>query len=88
LAKHVGKPLTLVQADLSDLVRGDLEITPLLLNALYDGIVIYDELGVLRGLQSMVAELVKKAGLERYRTPDGKYGWKRSDGKPIGVAEV
>ena len=88
LAKHVGKPLTLIVVDLTDLLRDDLEITPLLLNALYDGITVYDEFGVLEKLKSKVTELVKKAGLVRYKTPDGKYGWKRSDGKPIEAVEV
>lgn len=88
LARRVGRPLTLVDVDLADFLRGVLEVTPLLLNALYDGIVVYDELGVLRRLKMKAVELVEKAGLVRYRTPDGKYGWKRADGKPIGVVEV
>lgn len=88
LARHVGRPLTLILADLADLIKEDLEITPLLLNSLYDGIVIYDESGVLQRLKTKVDMLVKKANLVRYRTPDGKYGWKRVDGKPIEAVEV
>lgn len=88
LAKHVGKPLTLVDVDLDEVSRGDLEVTPLLLNTLYDGIVVYDEFGVLGSLKRKVVELVEKARLVRYRTPDGKYGWKRADGKPLEAVEV
>lgn len=88
LAEHVRRPLTLVDVDLNEVAKEDLEVTPLLLNALYDGIVIYDELGVLGELKSRVYELVEKAGMVRYRTPDGKYGWRRVDDKPLEVVEV
>jgi predicted nucleotidyltransferase len=88
LARHVEKPLTLILADLADLIKEDLEITPLLLNSLYDGIVICDEGGVLQRLKTKVDMLVKKSNLVRYRTPDGKYGWKRVDDKPIEAVEV
>ncbi len=88
LARHVGRPLTLVDVNLADLSREDLEVTPLLLNALYDGIIVYDESGILKKLKSKIYELVKRAGLVRYKTPDGKYGWKRFDDKPIEVMEV
>jgi len=45
ISEHVGKPLTLIGLSLEELLRDDLEVTPLLLNALYDGIIIYDETG-------------------------------------------
>jgi len=32
--------------------------------------------------------MIRKYKLERYRTPDGKYGWARSDGRPIAEVEV
>lgn len=88
IAGHVGLPLTLIDADLRELTRRDLVVTPLLLNALYDGVIVYDESGILAELKSKVKELVKKAGLVRYRTQDGKYGWKRRDNKPLEVVEV
>lgn len=88
LTKHVGLPLTLIDVDLNDLTRDDLVVTPLLMNALYDGIVVYDDSGVLAELKSKVGELIRKAGLIRYRTRDGKYGWKRRDDKPLRVVEV
>jgi len=88
ISEHVGKPLTLIDLSLEELLRDDLEVTPLLLNALYDGIIIYDETGILEKLKGKVLELISKAQLVRYKTPDGKYGWKRVDGKPLEVVEV
>ena len=88
LAKHVGRPLTLIDVDLADISRDDLEVTPLLLNALYDGIIVYDRFGVLERLKLKTIELIRKANLMRYRTPDGKYGWKRANGKPIEAVEA
>ncbi len=88
IAGCVGLPVTLVDARLEDLAREDLEVTPLLLNILYDGVIVYDETGVLARLKSMALELVRRAGLVRYRTPDGKYGWKRLDDKPLEEVEV
>lgn len=88
LAVHLKKPVTLIDVDLTDISREDLEVTPLLLNVLYDGIVIYDERGVLTELKRKVFEAVEKAGLIRYRTPDGKYGWKRADDRLLEAVEV
>ncbi|RLI21971.1 nucleotidyltransferase domain-containing protein [Candidatus Bathyarchaeota archaeon] len=88
LAKHVGRPLTLIDVDLADISRDDLEVTPLLLNALYDGVIVYDGFGVLERLKLKTIELIRKANLVRYRTPDGKYGWKRANGKPIEAVEA
>ena len=88
LAKHVGRPLTLIDVDLADISRDDLEVTPLLLNALYDGVIVYDRFSVLERLKLKTIELIRKANLVRYRTPDGKYGWKRANGKPIEAVEA
>jgi len=88
IADHVRKPLTLIDVDMKDIASKELMITPLLMNALYDGIIIYDEYKILAKLKSKVGELIRKAGLIRYRTPDGKYGWKRRDGKPLEAVEV
>jgi len=88
LAKHVGRPLTLIDVDLADISRDDLEVTPLLLNALYDGVIVYGRFGVLERLKLKTIELIRKANLMRYRTPDGKYGWKRANGKPIEAVEA
>jgi len=88
ISRRVGKPLTLVDIDVDELSREDLEVTPLLLNILYDGVIVYDELGILRRLKERVAKLVERAQLVRYRTPDGKYGWKRADDRPLEVVKI
>lgn len=88
IAKHAGRPITLIDVDLAELMRDDLEVTPLFLNAFYDGVIVYDESGVLRDLKSKVYKLIEKAGLVRYRTPDGKYGWKRVDNKRLEAVEI
>jgi len=88
LAEHVKKPVTLIDVELEEVSKRGLEATPLLINILYDGLIIYDELGILRRLKEDVFRLVEKARLVRYRTPDGKYGWKRADGKPLEVVEA
>jgi len=88
LAEHVKKPITLVDVGLEDVSRKDLEANPLLINTLYDGIIIYDETGILKRLKNDVLKLVKKAQLVRYKTPNGKYGWKRAKGKPLEAVET
>ncbi|RLE89482.1 MAG: nucleotidyltransferase domain-containing protein [Thermoprotei archaeon] len=88
LAEHIKKPVTLIDVELEEVSKKELEVTPLLLNILYDGQIIYDESGILRRLKDNAFKLVKKAQLVRYRTPNGKYGWKRADGKPLEVVET
>lgn len=88
VAEEVGRPVTLIDVGLEELGRECLEVTPLLLNTLYDGVVVFDRIGILEELKERVARLVEKAGLVRYKTPDGKYGWKRVDGKPLEVVEA
>ncbi|RLE91547.1 MAG: nucleotidyltransferase domain-containing protein [Thermoprotei archaeon] len=88
LAEQVKKPITLIDVELEEVSKKDLEVTPLLINILYDGLIIYDELGILRKLKDNVFKLVKKAQLVRYRTPNGKYGWKRANEKPLEVVET
>lgn len=88
IVDNIGLPITLVDIDLRELAREDLEVTPLLLNILYDGIIVYDETGILARLKSKIKELVSKAKLVRYKTPNGKYGWKRINGKPLEEVKV
>ena len=83
LSRCIGRALTLVDARAGELFSGEVVLTPLLLNILVDGVVVYDETGKLSELASKARELVKAAGLVRYRTPDGKYGWRRADGRPL-----
>ena len=88
LARRVMMPITLVDVELEEVSRSDLEVTPLLLNSLYDGLIIYDELGVLRRLKEGALRLIEKARLVRYRTPDGRYGWRRVDGRPLEAVDA
>lgn len=79
------RAVTLIDARADELFREELELTPLLLNILVDGIVIYDKTGRVSELSSKARQFVESLGLIKYRTPDGKYGWKRADGKPLMV---
>lgn len=45
-----------------------------------------DEDGSLREFKNSVLSFIKRAGLVRYRTTDGKYGWRREDDKPVVIA--
>jgi hypothetical protein len=83
VSRGVGRAVTLVDARADELFGRELELTPLLLNILVDGIVVYDRTGKLAELAAKARRLVEAEGLVRYRTPDGKYGWKRLDGKPL-----
>jgi predicted nucleotidyltransferase len=67
--------VTVIDVDEEKLFRNDLVITPLLLNIAWDSIVLYDPSGKLGELFKRIREAVKDK-LERYRTRDGKYGWK------------
>ena len=88
VAKYVKKPLTLVDLDVDEVVKEDFVLSPLLLNAIADGVIIYDEGGYLRDLLDKGRRLLEKAELIRYKTPDGKYGWMRRDGKPLTAVEL
>jgi predicted nucleotidyltransferase len=88
IAKQVKMPLTLVDIRLSELVSNDYELTPLMLNILYDGIIIWDKYGLLKDFVEKGRRLIEKMKLVRYKTQDGKYGWKRIDEKPIALCGI
>jgi predicted nucleotidyltransferase len=83
ISECVNKPITLVDVRVDELFKDEVELTPLLLNILADGVVIYDKTGRLGELKLRLREFIESVGLERYRTPDGRYGWRRRDGKPL-----
>ena len=83
VAERVKRAVTLVDARADELFKEELELTPLLLNILVDGVVVYDRTGRLEELAAKARRLVEEMGLVKYRTPNGKYGWKRRDGKPL-----
>ncbi len=88
LSREVKKPLTLIDVRVDELVEREYEVTPLMLNILYDAVIIYDPEGILKMLVKRCRTLIKKANLERYRLPNGKYGWRRIDGQPLALYEV
>ena len=83
IAECVRMPITLVDVRLDEIASEDFELTPLMLNILYDGVIVWDRDGLLRDFFERGRKLIEKANLIRYRTRDGKYGWMRADGKPI-----
>jgi predicted nucleotidyltransferase len=82
----VKRDVTVIDVDEDELFREDLKIDSLLLNIVWDSVILYDPTGRLRELFERVKGAVKDR-LERYRTRDGKYGWKPKSGK-LGVIEV
>ncbi len=88
LSEKVRKPLTLIDIRADEVLDKEHEVTPLMLNILYDAVIIYDSEGILKKLIDYCKLLINKACLERYRLPDGKYGWKRADGRPIALYSV
>jgi len=73
---------------LDELLRKDLVRTPRLINEVADAIVVWDRQGHLREFVEKGRKLIQKANLVRYKTPDGEYGWKRKNGKPIEPVEL
>lgn len=63
---------TVVERDISE-VR---DVDRLLIDLAADGIVLYDRDGVMVDLLSKIRTSIERAGLVRYKTEDGKYGWK------------
>jgi predicted nucleotidyltransferase len=82
----VKRDVTVIDVDEDELFREDLKIDSLLLNIIWDSVILYDPTGRLRELFERVKGAVKDK-LERYRTRDGKYGWKPKSGE-LGVIEV
>lgn len=72
--------ITVIDLDEEFIKDEDVEITPLMLNIAADAIILYDPEGRLASFIERVRRLIQVAGLERYRTKDGKYGWKPRDG--------
>ncbi len=87
IARYVKRPVTLVDIRLSELMEEGFELTPLLINIVADAVIIYDRGGV-RSFIDRGRRLIEKARLVRYKTPDGKYGWRRKDMEPIEPVEL
>lgn len=75
--KEFKRGVSVIEVDAGEIGK---QITPLLINIAHDGIILYDRTGRMGGLLRRVKDAVEKAGLVRYKTRDGKYGWKPSRG--------
>jgi len=69
------RDVSVIEVDAEDIGR---QITPLIINIAHDGIILYDKHGKIRDFFNQVRTAVKRAGLVRYTTREGKYGWKPS----------
>jgi len=74
------RDVTVIDLDEEFITDQDVEITSLMLNVTADASILYDRDGKLASFFGHVRRLVDAAGLERYRTKEGKYGWKPRDG--------
>jgi len=63
---------------INELLKSDFRLTPLMINVIADAIVVWDENNVLKKFIEKGKELIRKAKLVRYKTADGKYGWKKA----------
>jgi len=73
--------VTVIDVDEEFITDEKAEITSLMLNIAWDAIILYDPENKLSSFLNRVRRLVEAAGLERYRTPEGKYGWKPKCGR-------
>lgn len=74
------RDVTVIDLDEGFITNEDVEITSLMLNIASEANVLYDPERKLGIFLQRVRKLIEAAGLERYRTRDGKYGWKARDG--------
>ncbi|MEW6685706.1 MAG: nucleotidyltransferase domain-containing protein [Candidatus Edwardsbacteria bacterium] len=70
--KKLGRDFSIVDLELEELK----DLTLLLVNIAEEGIILYDQEKELTRLFQKIKSAVEKAGLVRYNTKDGKYGWK------------
>ncbi len=86
LYKVLKRDITVIDISEDKIFRENLEIDSFLLNIAYDGVILYDPSGKLKELFNRIKKAIK-GKLVRYKTKDGKYGWKPLDGflKPIEV---
>ena len=87
IAKYVKRDVTLIDVRINELLKNDFRLTPLMINVIADAIVVWDENDVLKKFIEEGKELIRKAKLVRYKTVDGKYGWKKSDETPLEIIE-
>jgi len=76
------RDITAIDLDEEFINDEDAEITPLILNIASDATILYDPKGQLASFLRRVQRLIEVGGLERYRTKNGKYGWRPKRGVP------
>lgn len=86
--KTIQRDITIIDVDEEELFKEDMEVSPLLINIAWDSLVLYDPSGRLSKLFEGVKAIVNKLNLDRYKTQDGKYGWKSSKPGPLNPVEV
>lgn len=75
------RDVTVLDIDEEFIEDTDTEVTSLILNVSSDAVILFDPSGKLATFLDSVRKLIEAAGLERYRTKDGKYGWKPKSGR-------
>lgn len=88
LYKVLKRDITIIDVDEKEIFKTDLEVTPLLLNIAYDGKILYDPEKKLTRLFEQIKSLIKELKIEKYKTPNGKYGWKTKNGTPLKPVKV
>lgn len=73
VSKEFKRDVSVIEIEADEIGK---QITPMLINIAHDGIILYDRTGRVGDLLRRVNKAVERAGLVRYRTSDGKYGWK------------
>jgi hypothetical protein len=77
LNRGESKVLDVTVVDLDDSIfEKDFVVSPLLLNIASDAKILWDPEGKLARFLGDVRSLIERAGLTRYRTSSGRYGWK------------
>lgn len=81
------KDVTVIDIDEEYINDENAEISSLMLNIISDAVILHDPSGKLATFVNEGRRLIETAGLERYKTKDGKYGWKSKNGR-IRAVEV
>lgn len=75
-----GLDITVIDLDEEFIKKEDAEIGSLMLNIASDAVIMHDTCRELALFLERIRNLIQIAGLERYSTKDGKYGWKPKKG--------
>jgi len=87
LRRILKRDITVLDIDEAKIFKKELTVDSFLLNVAWDALILYDPMGKLTKLFKRVKTAVRRAELIRYKTKDGKYGWKPAKGR-LEVIEV